>query len=231
MPPDIAVKGLKDGLLITLSDDPWDDVEAELIDRLGQDDSFFKGARVALQVGSRTLRAAELGRLRDKVSDLEVLLWAVLSESTRTCEAAKALGLATSLSKKTTTPSIQEADLPGEDGQAMLVRQTLRSGRFIEYPGHVVVLGDINPGAEVVAQGNVIVWGRLNGVVHAGADGDSSAVVCALDLAPTQLRIDNLITRSPRRSRSSNPELACIREGQIVAERWAPKGKRRRKFN
>ena len=82
---------------------------------------------------------------------------------------------------------------------------------------------------EVVAQGNVIVWGRLNGVVHAGAGGDTSAVVCALDLAPTQLRIDNLITRSPRSGRVPEPELACIREGQIVAERWAPKGKRHRR--
>jgi len=228
MPPDIAVKGLQDGLLITLPGDRWADVEAALIEKLGQDDSFFKGARVALQLGSRTLQAADLGRLRDLVGDRDVMLWAVLSESATTREAAKSLGLATSLTKPT-LPSTLDTDVTGEEGQAMLVRQTLRSGRSIEYAGHVVVLGDVNPGAEVVAQGNVIVWGRLNGVVHAGAGGDTSAVVCALDLAPTQLRIDNLITRSPRSGRVPEPELACIREGQIVAERWAPKGKRHRR--
>ena len=230
MPPDIAVKGLDDGLLITLPDDPWAEVEAALIEKLGEDDNFFQSARVALQVGTRVLRAAELGRLRDNVSELKVSLWAVLSESPTTCEAAESLGLATSLTKKPSAPRITNADVVGEQVQAMLVRQTLRSGHSIEYSGHVVVLGDVNPGAEIVAQGNVIVWGRLNGVVHAGAEGESSAVVCALDLAPTQLRIDNLITRSPRRGREAVPELACIRDGQIVAEQWAPKGKRSRKF-
>ena len=230
MPLDIDVKGLQDGLLITLPGDSWVDVEKALFEKLGEEDSFFKGARVALQVGSRVLRAAELGRLRDSISDLDLNLWAVLSDDAATREASQALGLATSLTKTTTSPVVPELDVVGEEGHAMLVRQTLRSGRSLEYRGHVVVLGDVNPGAEVVALGNVIVWGRLNGVVHAGAEGDSSAVVCALDLAPTQLRIDSLITRSPRRGRVPEPELAYIRDGQIVAERWAEKGKNRRKY-
>jgi len=69
----------------------------------------------------------------------------------------------------------------------------------------------------------VVVWGRLRGVVHAGAGGDAEAVVCALDLSPTQLRIANHIATSPARKGEPKPEMARIRDGQIVAERWSAK--------
>jgi septum site-determining protein MinC len=84
-----------------------------------------------------------------------------------------------------------------------------------------VVIGDVNPGSEIIAGGNVVVWGRLRGVVHAGAKGDSAAVVCALDLSPTQLRIADQIAVSPERRGGPRPETARIREGRLVAEVWA----------
>ncbi|MGQ0600150.1 MAG: septum site-determining protein MinC, partial [Anaerolineales bacterium] len=89
--------------------------------------------------------------------------------------------------------------------------------------GNVVVLGDVNPGAEIVASGDVIVWGRLRGVVHAGAEGDAGAVVCALDLAPTQLRIAGYIAVSPPQKGQPHPEMARVKDGQIMAERWKAK--------
>jgi septum site-determining protein MinC len=106
----------------------------------------------------------------------------------------------------------------------MLVRGALRSGRLVQSPGHVVVIGDVNPGAEIVAGGDVVVWGRVRGLVHAGAYGDQNALVCALDLAPTQLRIAELITVSPAGSGDMEPvpEQASIKDGQIVAESWSP---------
>ena len=78
-----------------------------------------------------------------------------------------------------------------------MIRRTLRSGRTVRSQGHVVVFGDVNPGAEIIAAGDVIVWGRLRGNVHAGANGDESAFVCALDMTPTQLRIAGYISISP----------------------------------
>ena len=66
----------------------------------------------------------------------------------------------------------------------------------------------------------MIVWGRLRGVVHAGAGGDEAAVVCALDLAPTQLRIAGQIAVSPERRKYPGPEIARIRDGQLIAETW-----------
>jgi len=109
-----------------------------------------------------------------------------------------------------------------DTGLGVLVRRTLRSGQVVQHPGHVVVIGDVNPGAEIIAGGDVVVWGKLRGIVHAGATGDDGAVVCALSLAPPQLRIGNYIARAPegREGLPERPEMASVQGGEIVAEPW-----------
>lgn len=95
---------------------------------------------------------------------------------------------------------------------------TLRGGQALHHPGNVVVVGDVNPGAEIVASGDVLVFGRLAGVAHAGAQGDEAARVFALDLNATQLRIATCIAadaEEPRRVRTV-PEAALVRDGRIV---------------
>jgi septum site-determining protein MinC len=82
------------------------------------------------------------------------------------------------------------------------------------------VIGDVNPGAQIIAGGNVVVWGRLRGLVHAGAEGDESAVVCAMDLAPTQLRIAGHIAIPPQERGEPRPEIAFVKNGEVVAEEW-----------
>jgi septum site-determining protein MinC len=221
----IDIKGIRDGLLITLPPGRWDDVRQLLIDAVAQRADFFRGARVALQLADRELGAAELGSLRDELSGSDVTLWAVLSTADLTRAAAADLGLARELSPQAgrvaVEPPTQDSALPGEE--AILIERTLRSGHSVRYPGHVIVLGDVNPGSEIIAGGHVIVWGRLRGVVHAGAEGDESAVVCALDLAPTQLRIAGHISVSPARKGKPKPEMALVREDQLIAEPWQAK--------
>jgi septum site-determining protein MinC len=75
----------------------------------------------------------------------------------------------------------------------------------------------------VVAGGDVIVWGRLRGMVHAGAQGDEGATVCALDLSPIQLRIAGQIALTPKRRGKPQPEMARLINGQVVAEPWVSK--------
>ncbi|AQS60619.1 septum site-determining protein MinC [Desulforamulus ferrireducens] len=106
------------------------------------------------------------------------------------------------------------------DDNTVLVQRTLRSGQSVSHDGNVVVLGDVNPGAEVVAAGNVVVMGALRGVVHAGARGDTNAVILAFRLRPTQLRIANHITRPPEEETSDPdyPELARIKNGVVTIE-------------
>nr|WP_238480752.1 septum site-determining protein MinC [Desulforadius tongensis] len=106
------------------------------------------------------------------------------------------------------------------DENTILVQRTLRSGQSISYDGNIAVLGDVNPGAELVATGDVIVMGSLRGVVHAGAAGNVRSVVVAFKLLPTQLRIANHITRAPDEEAavSMSPEIASIKNGVVTIE-------------
>ncbi len=94
---------------------------------------------------------------------------------------------------------------------------TLRGGQALHHVGNIVVVGDVNPGTELVATGDVLVFGRLLGVAHAGAQGDDRARVYALQLQATQLRIATSIAMDEEtRTRSSEPEGAFVRDGRIV---------------
>lgn len=110
-----------------------------------------------------------------------------------------------------------------EEERTLLVRRTIRSGQRVAFDGNVVVLGDLNPGGEVVASGDILVWGALRGTAHAGAAGRTSATVTALRLIPTQLRIAHLITRAPdgQPPAPKGPEIARIKGEAVVVEEFA----------
>jgi septum site-determining protein MinC len=95
---------------------------------------------------------------------------------------------------------------------------TLRGGQVLHHTGNIVVVGDINPGAELIATGDILVFGRLAGIAHAGAQGDEKARIYALELAPTQLRIATFIAADERSKRRSAPvpEAALARGGRII---------------
>jgi septum site-determining protein MinC len=93
---------------------------------------------------------------------------------------------------------------------------TLRGGQSLHNLGNIVVIGDVNPGAELVASGDIVVFGALRGVAHAGAQGDRSARVIALELAPTQLRIATAIATSDGGGKARGPEHAAIVDDRIA---------------
>lgn len=231
----VSIKGIPDGLLITFGPGEY----AALLDELAADldvkKGFLQGSRVTASVGSRSLDRDELALLRTLLEDNGLTLWAVLAEFEGTKDSARGLGLATRLPGSNTDlngnllqsasndPSPTNPNLPaGVDGSnGLVLRETIRSGRSVYHEGHIVVIGDVNPGAEIIAVGDVVVWGKLRGLVHAGALGDKTAVICALELIPTQLRIADQIAISPNdQRRQSTPEKVSINDGRIVAEAW-----------
>jgi len=227
----VDIKGIRDGLLIRVNDHPDVAVFETLGEELAAKRAFLAGSRIAVDVGRRALDDAHLTALHELFEAHELTLWAVLAEDAATREAARRAGLATRLSGSAT--DLEGNALAGRanggepagakeppPANALLLRETVRSGRAVWHDGHVVILGDVNPGAEVMAAGSVIVWGRLRGLVHAGALGDATAVICALELNPTQLRIAGHIAVAPDSGPGRAPEQAAIREGQIVAEPW-----------
>ncbi len=91
---------------------------------------------------------------------------------------------------------------------------TVRSGEYIESPGDLLILGDVNPGAKVSAEGNIIIWGRLLGIAHAGSKGNSKSTISALQLRPLQLRIATKVARGPK----EKPQLGLAEQARIVSE-------------
>ncbi|HZD09754.1 MAG TPA: septum site-determining protein MinC [Candidatus Binatia bacterium] len=231
----IRVKGIREGILLGLDDQaaPFAELLLTLQEELAQKQAFLKGSRIVLDVGQRRLQRGELAELQTLLTQNEMELWTVLAEAETTREAARELGLATRLAGSNTDLDGNELRATGQsrdpdpvaeaagEANALLVLETLRSGQSIYHEGHVTIVGDVNPGAQVIAGGHVVVWGRLRGMVHAGALGDASTVICALELAPTQLRIAGHIAIAPEgQQQATFPEMASVRDGNIVAEPW-----------
>src|SRR5450759_3626970 len=226
MPSTFQIKGIREGLLVSLGEGTWPELQETLMIHIHEQENFFKGAHVALDVGNLILHAAEMGSLRDRLSDQGISLWALISNSPTTEQNAQMLGLATRLSTPKPERSVRTLDTNLTTGEnAVLVQRTLRSGYKLSSKGHVIVIGDVNPGAEIIASGSVVIWGKLRGVVHAGAEGDEHAIACALDMDPTQLRIADKIAIPPQRKGKSQPEIAHIQDNQVTAVSWNPKVK------
>jgi septum site-determining protein MinC len=218
----MEIKGIKEGILISLDKQEWQEGKDALLCKIKEKQDFFQGAQLVFDVGNTVLGADELGEVRDMLISNGVILLGVISKSLVTQEVAKEMGLITKLEKPNlkADQKLKPLDTALSGEAAIFIRRTMRSGFKVAYQGHVIVLGDVNPGAEIIASGSVVVWGRLRGTVHAGAEGDLAAVVCALDLSPTQLRIASKITTTPQDQVDPKPEIASIVDGQIIAEPW-----------
>jgi septum site-determining protein MinC len=215
----LAIKGIREGLLITLGGNTWAEALEEMLAHIDSKGDFFLGARIALQLGPLEPRAAELADARSRLAKRGLTLWAALTEAPAVVRSAKSLGLVTVLPAPPTTPdATKDAELGA--GSAKLVRGALPSGHRIQGAGHVVILGNVDSGAEVVAAGNILVWGALLGRAQAGAGGDDSAVVCALDLSPEQLVIAGRTVGPPPHERSAGPSMARLDGERIVIEEW-----------
>lgn len=112
-----------------------------------------------------------------------------------------------------------------KEGYTKFYEGTVRSGRLLESEGNLVVLGHVNPGAEVVAAGNIIIIGAAKGILHAGCTGNRQAFIVALNMSPTQIRIADIITRPPDNEvrHEIMPEKAYIKNDTIYIEDYLTK--------
>ena len=123
---------------------------------------------------------------------------------------------------------------PAPNDHALLIKHTCRSGEVVKHSGDVVVYGDVNPGAEIVASGDIMVLGALRGMAHAGAEGNSKATIFALKLESHRLQIGSHVGEAPRTAgksrrngRSVNPQIAYLRRRTIYV---APFTQRREEY-
>jgi septum site-determining protein MinC len=239
----VIIKGVREGLLLILDDDvPFSQVLTEMVSRVNAQPSFFKGAGVTVNTGRRVLDGPDFDVLYRMLTRNGMRVLALVSMSAQTRMVAENAGVASrppsfaagdsgmSLGLKGRGSGFVRTD-EGQDEMAeaapgLFLRCNLMPGQSVRYGGDVCVLGDVEAGAEIVAEGDVVVWGKLQGLVHAGIGGDDEAVVCALYLDPTQLAIAGVISRFPSKTdtgylvASRPPELARLEEGRIVVEAW-----------
>ncbi|HQI82993.1 MAG TPA: septum site-determining protein MinC [Anaerolineae bacterium] len=220
----LTLKGTQQGILLRPLAESWADVLQGLDNALRDAEAFFRGGRVILDMGNRELTSENLLALRAVLDQYDMELWAVLSENESTIHTTRSYGLRTRLPGEA-APAPKEhpaAAAPLPEANALIVQRTLRSGQSLKYPGHIVLIGDVNPGAEIIAGGHIIVWGKMRGLAHAGVLGDDQAIICALELTPAQLRIAGHIGRPPEgRRRKSLPEIARVIEDGIIVEPWS----------
>jgi len=195
----VLFKGTREGKHIYLNDEvEFPQVVNSLEHRLASSRNFFKGARVVINTGQRTLSAEQVATVSSVLKEYEGVQLIRLEQS-----------------KPQAPPAIPR------EMTALIVEKPVRSGQQLYHPGHVIVIGDVNPGAEIVAEGNVIVMGALRGIAHAGYGGDKSAFVVANLMSPSQVSIAGILARQPDDEFSDakmGPEIARLRNGQIVIE-------------
>jgi septum site-determining protein MinC len=233
----LPIKGTRNGLLLTLEPgEPFSDILSALARRLAQAPTFFRGASLAIDTSRRALQSHELAELQGLLARYDVAIAPPPAPPLRpggisSAQDAdrKAAGNLAAASPARNLRALETGDTmrgglsvgqAHEAADSLLVRRTIRSGQSIRHHSNVIIVGDVNPAAEVIAAGDVIVWGALRGVVHAGYPDNDQAVVCALALAPVQLRIGEHVARAPEGANSSHlvPEIASIKGGQIVVE-------------
>ena len=216
----IKIKGYQDGLIITTNHQEWKEFQEEIINHIYEKENFFRGGKITLDVGDLIIHAAEMGLMRDKLSDKGVILWSVLSNSPTTIKTAQMLGLETSLQPGKSSQEENKSYPSGVGDSAMFIQRTLRSGMSIQSDDNIVVLGDVNPGAEILSGKNILVWGRLRGAVQAGLSGETGCVICAVELMPTLLRIGKVVADLPTKMKKSKPYKAILNNGVVLFVPW-----------
>lgn len=195
----------------------WADLQQQLKQRLNSGERFWQpNTHVHLLARDRLLDGRQLQAIADALSEAQLQLKRVFTSRRQTAVAAATAGY--SVEQQAIVPTLNQKN--PEAGKALddplYLQATVRSGVEIRHPGTIVILGDLNPGSTVIADGDILVWGRLRGVAHAGANGNTQCRIMALQLEPTQLRIADYVARAPETPPNQYyPEVAYVASGSI----------------
>ena len=197
----ILIKGNKEGLYAVIYMNKFkdfDDMLEALIEKLSKGKKFYRGATFKITTDLKYISSKDLNRLKDVLFE-EFLIKDCIFEDREEKVSKVFSGI--------------------YEGRTKFIKKTIRGGQTINYSGNIVIIGDVNPGAEIYAAGNVIVLGTLKGHVHAGFGGNEKALIAAFILQPEILQIANIMTRSPEDGlKPKYPEVAKVKENTIIVE-------------
>ena len=206
----VTIKGLKYGLQLTFAKGAsFDDVQANLLDKLQSGNGFFiRGTTVFVPKG---YFAEDQNEALRRMFHRHGMLFST---------ELKRPNLAPPSRDTSTKPPAQKLKANVEEAQQMMViNHTVRGGQEVKANCSVLICGNVNPGAQVIAGGSIDIRGTCRGFVHAGAFGDKTACVVADRLMPAQIRIADLIARAPDEDiKASQAERAMIKDNMIIFE-------------
>lgn len=205
----VIIKSNPHGLVLNLdSDMPFEELLAAVADKFKRSAGFFKNATLALTFRGRVLTKEQEQQLLDAIVESSgIYVICIVDEDRETAEYyKKAVIHATEKQKE-------------EDGQ--FYRGTLRSGQVLETEASVVIIGDVNPGAQVISKGNIVILGCCMGNIYAGASGNAGCFAAALTMKPMQVRIADKTARSAIVKKVDtgeypvDPKIVYIKDGHL----------------
>lgn len=222
----VEFKGKLNGLFLNLDQNAtFDRIMAHLDVLLSERGEFYKGSKIVGLKG-QTLNYRQLGAIEALITEnYGIEVESLEDPDKRDMVVEKIVEKVVEKIVEVEKPVVEKVVIPSTPkmmSDTHFVFGTLRSGKSVHYPGHVIVIGDVNPGAEIVAEGNIIVMGRVLGFIHAGSAGNDQAVVIASLLKPTQIRISTYISVPPSDDESIHttvPEKATVYNGVIKIEK------------
>ena len=206
----VTIKGLKYGLQLTFAKGAsFDDVQANLLDKLQSGNGFFiRGTTVFVPKG---YFAEEQNEALRRMFHRHGMLFSTELKRPNLAPPSR------DTSTKTTAQKFKEN--VEETQKMMVINHTVRGGQEIKANCSVLICGNVNPGAQVIAGGSIDIRGTCRGFVHAGAFGDKTACVVADRLMPVQIRIADLIARAPDEDVKANQaERAMIKDNMTIFE-------------
>ena len=196
---------------------PWEEMWEQLKHRLAAGERFWQPqTAIHLMARDRLLDARQLQIIAAALTEADLTLKRVYTSRRQTAVAAVTLGYSVE-QQNALSHLTQAAPQPGTTlDDPLYLQSTIRSGMEIRHAGTVIILGDVNPGGSLIAEGDIVVWGRLKGLAHAGAKGNRQCRIMTLHMEPTQLRIADKVARPPEHPPAEYlPEVAYIGAGGI----------------
>lgn len=208
----VIIKCNKYGLIVILDENlPFEELIKDVEDKFKESAKFFKNAKMAMTIRGRSLTQAEEKQVVETIVDSCGLHILCIIDEDRKEEL---------LFHQAVDKAMEEKD--AEDG--WFYRGTLRSGQVLESEHSIVIIGDVNPGANVTSKGNIVVLGSLRGIAYAGATGDRNCFVAALVMKPIQVKIADKMARSAITKRVDDaeykldPKIAYVKEDHIYVK-------------
>lgn len=204
----VVIKGNKSGIRLVLDDElPFEDLLKAVEEKFESSRDFLGDAQVALSFEGRELSEEEEAILLQCISEYSKLDVVCVVDNDKERE-------------EYFTRSLDEKLRQLNSNTGHFFKGNLRSGQVMEFETSIVILGDVNAGAQVVSTGNVVILGTLNGNVYAGASGKDDAFVVALKMNPVQIRIGDVIARSSDEKAEipNEPQIAYLEDGNIYID-------------